>query len=78
MSQRQLGGIEELNLSDMRAPSVEEARRLTGCLELCDSLEVLRMSTCRLDDAACVAIFSSLATGALPRLTVLYVAQPHR
>ena len=73
MSIAQLGGIEELDFDGMPPPSIEEARRLGGCLTLCDRLKDLWLSETCMSDEACVALFRCIGGGALPELEKLYL-----
>eukprot|EP00966_Prymnesium_polylepis_P114812 2653593-Prymnesium_polylepis.1 len=50
------------------APSVDDARSLGRCLNLCTSLQSLGMSVVGLSDEACVVLFSILARGAMAKL----------
>lgn len=71
MSTGQLGGITALNFEGMRPPTLEDARHLSGCLNLCVSLESLVLNGVGLDNATCRVIFSNLVEGALPALKSL-------
>ena len=70
MSSNQLGGIEKLDFDGMQSPSVEDARRLGGCLNLCANLKDLDLMRVGMSDEACTTMFSTLASGSLARLTV--------
>ena len=70
MSSNQLGGIEKLDFDGMQPPSVEDARRLGGCLNLCANLKVLDLCRVGMSDEACTTMFSTLASGSLAQLTV--------
>ena len=72
MSVGQLGSIQELAFSGMPPPSVEDGRRLGGCLALCGRLEELYLERTRMGDEACAAVFTSLGEGALP--SVKYIS----
>jgi hypothetical protein len=56
------------------APSVDDARSLGRCLNLCTSLQSLGMSVVGLSDEACVVLFSILARGAMAKLETLYMS----
>ena len=71
MSINQLGGIKMLDFTGIAAPSVEDAQRLGGCLNLCNHLEKLDLSSVGLSDDACKGMFSSLAIGAMANVTFL-------
>ena len=66
MSKKQLGGVKELRFQGLAAPSVADMRGLGGCLNLCASLQTLTLVNLGMSDAACEALFSTLASGALP------------
>ena len=71
----QLGGAEQLDFDGMPHPSVAEAARFGRCLNLCVNVSELSLSRAGLDDTSCMAIFSNLSEGALPRLTRLRLIQ---
>jgi hypothetical protein len=58
MSINQLGGITALDFDGMSPPSVEGARRLGGCLNLCGNLNHLDLGRVGMSDEACKALFS--------------------
>eukprot|EP00966_Prymnesium_polylepis_P254495 5880663-Prymnesium_polylepis.1 len=70
MSINQLGGIKELDfgMAGMLQPSVEDSRRLGGCLSLCSNLESLNLQQVALSDEAYGAIWVNLASGAMAQL----------
>ena len=70
MSVGQLGSIKMLDFDGMPEMSVEDGRRLGGCLALCGRLEKLDLQNAGISDEACEAIFASLGSGALDKLTV--------
>ena len=70
MSVNQLGGIEELTLHKMKPLSIEDARRLGGCLNMCSNLKNLGLADAGISDDACREMFSSVSNGALDHLTV--------
>ena len=67
-STNQLGGVTKLDFYGMPPPSVEEARRLGGCLNLCVNLEVLSLSNVGMSDESLRALLASLSVPALPKL----------
>ena len=69
MSVNQLGGIKELTLHQMKPLSIEDARRLGGCLNMCSNLKNLGLGGAGISDDACREMFS-LSNGALDHLTV--------
>ena len=71
MSQKQLGGIEELDFYGMRPPSTQEAKALGGCLTLCGSLKKLDLMRVGLTDESTAALFANLAMGAMANVTHL-------
>ena len=72
-STNQLGGVTKLNFNRMAAPSVEEARRLGGCLNLCVNLEKLWLSSVGMSDESFRALLASLSEHALPKLEKLWL-----
>ena len=72
-STSQLGGVTKLNFARMAAPSVEEARRLGGCLNLCVNLEELYLYEVGMSDESFRALLASLSEHALPKLETLYL-----
>ena len=73
-STNQLGGITKLEFEEMAAPSVEEARRLGGCLNLCVNLEKLDLQRVGMSDESFRALLASLSKHALPKLGELYLS----
>ena len=71
MSINQLGGIETLDFDGMSCPSVEDARRLSGCLNFCLNLKRLDLCRVQLSDEAFKVMFSTLSSGALASLKTL-------
>ena len=70
-STNQLGGVTKLDFHKMAAPSVEEARRLGGCLNLCVNLKWLWLSNVGMSDEILRALLASLSEHALPKLEEL-------
>jgi hypothetical protein len=68
MSVAQLGGITELSFTGMNAPSVDEARSLGRCLNLCERLERLSLWDVGMSDVSFRALLSALNETALPEL----------
>ena len=73
-STNQLGGVTKLDFDGMAAPSVEEARRLGGCLNLCVNLEKLELNEVGMSDESLRALLASLSEHALPKLERLSVS----
>eukprot|EP00966_Prymnesium_polylepis_P206048 4774556-Prymnesium_polylepis.1 len=71
MSKKQLAGIKELRFQGLAAPNVDDMRSLGRCLNLCPSLKVLALNSVSMSDAACAALFSTLASGAMAHVTIL-------
>eukprot|EP00966_Prymnesium_polylepis_P158271 3658203-Prymnesium_polylepis.1 len=73
MSINQLGGIKELDFSaaGMQPLSVEDGRRLGGCLSLRSNLKSLDLQSVGMRDEAYEAIWANFASGAQvgPRVT---------
>ena len=74
MSRRQLQGIRDLKLHRMRPPSVNDARRLGGIMNLCRSLRNLDLALMDMTDEACAALFCRLEPGSLAALQTLGLA----
>ena len=72
-STNQLGGVTQLDFDGMAAPSVEEARRLGGCLNLCVNLQRLFLSWVGMSDESFRALLASLSEHALPKLETLFL-----
>ena len=70
-STNQLGGVTKLDFQKMAAPSVEEARRLGGCLNLCVNLKKLDLDRVGMSDEILQALLASLSEHALPKLESL-------
>jgi len=71
MSIGQLGSVKELDFDGMSPPTMDDARRLGGCLNLCVRLKSLDVRGIGMSDEACTWMFSVLAKGGLTQLTVL-------
>ena len=72
MSTQQLGSIKVLDFDGMTPPDGGEAAALAHCLGLCACLEKLEMSTIKVPDASCKALFDNLATtNAMANLSTL-------
>lgn len=72
---RQLGGAKSLQLDHMKAPTLAEARRLSGCLGLCVGLEHLSLRSSGISDRMLKAMCARLPDGSLPRLTELDLSE---
>ena len=65
MSINQLGGIEELIMHGMKPPTIEDARRFGGCLNLFATMSNQSgCASCGMSDEACKVMFSTLSSGA--------------
>eukprot|EP00966_Prymnesium_polylepis_P119106 2752830-Prymnesium_polylepis.1 len=71
MSKKQLAGVKELRFKGLVAPSVDDVQSLGSCLNLCTSLQVLTATSLGMSDAACAALFSTLARGAMAQLEIV-------
>ena len=74
MSINQLGGIENLVMHQMKPPTIEDARRLGGCLNLCHNVKSIGLALCGMSDEACKVMFSTLSSGALAQLNELFLS----
>eukprot|EP00966_Prymnesium_polylepis_P180989 4192106-Prymnesium_polylepis.1 len=74
MSKKQLAGVKQLRFKGLAVPSVDDVQSLGRCLNLCTSLQVLTATSLGISDAACAALFSTLARGALPQLKIFALA----
>eukprot|EP00966_Prymnesium_polylepis_P266150 6148005-Prymnesium_polylepis.1 len=77
ISINQLGSIKEFDFGEagMRPPSVEDGRRLGGCLSLCSNLENLDLQDVGMSDEACEATWMNLDMEALAKLGKLRLCQ---
>jgi len=71
MSVAQLGGIKKLDFDGMPPPTVEDAQQLGRCLSRCLNLERCDLCNVKMTDEACAALFSTLASGSMAKLTEL-------
>eukprot|EP00966_Prymnesium_polylepis_P012603 289210-Prymnesium_polylepis.3 len=74
MSKKQLGGVKELRFRGLATPSVDDMQGLARCLNLCASLQVFTISKVGMSDAACAALFSTFARGAMAKLWKLLLS----
>ena len=61
MSVDQLGGIKILDFTGIAKPTVEDARRLGRCLNLCRGLDLLDLQSVELGAEGVEALFSALS-----------------
>jgi hypothetical protein len=71
MSIGQLGSVKKLDFDGMSPPTMDDARRLGGCLNLCVRLKSLDVRGIGMSDEACTWMSSVLAKGAMANLTLL-------
>ena len=55
----------------MKPPTIEDARRFGGCLNLSHNVKKIGLASCGMSDEACKVMFSTLSSGALDKLQIL-------
>ena len=74
LSMNQLCSITVLDFDGMQPPSMDDARRFGGCLNLSVNLEELFLTRAGVSDRACELMFATLDEWALPKLQKLFLS----